>query len=210
LARTALTRHDQHALTRLTAGQLARSNVRGFPTTAIRGFPTTEVVVYFKKDRDDTLSEQLPCRSRGRDSRRATEACRRGHGRMAEWVRRGLRPLTAVRLRLLPRVASGKHEAWPVLHRASIIGSPERALDRRAAIRPPLTALVPTEKHVLPMWFMWLVDSALYEGGSPMRDIQSIGKSPRSVPAWIRQNVIDAVPLWIQFFRSAVANVRIH
>ncbi len=42
-----------------------------------------------------------------------------------------------------------------------------------------------------------------------MRDIQSMGEGARSVPAWIRQNVIDAAPLWIQFYRSALANVRI-
>jgi hypothetical protein len=43
-----------------------------------------------------------------------------------------------------------------------------------------------------------------------MRDIQSIGKSLRSIPTWFRQNVFDAAPLWIQFFRSALANARTH
>ena len=43
-----------------------------------------------------------------------------------------------------------------------------------------------------------------------MPDVQSIGKSPRSVASWIRQNVIDVAPLWIQLYRSALANVRIH
>ena len=43
-----------------------------------------------------------------------------------------------------------------------------------------------------------------------MRDVQYIGTSPRPVPSWIRRNVIDVAPLWIQFFRSALANVRIH
>ena len=43
-----------------------------------------------------------------------------------------------------------------------------------------------------------------------MREMHPIGRRPRSVPSWIRQNVIDAAPLWIQFYRSALANVRIH
>jgi hypothetical protein len=42
-----------------------------------------------------------------------------------------------------------------------------------------------------------------------VRDIQSIGESPRPVPSWIRRNVINAAPLWIQLYRSALANVRI-
>jgi len=38
---------------------------------------------------------------------------------------------------------------------------------------------------------------------------QSTESNPGSVPAWIRQNVIDVAPLWIQFYRSAVTNVRV-
>jgi hypothetical protein len=42
-----------------------------------------------------------------------------------------------------------------------------------------------------------------------MRANQSTESKPGSVQTWIRQNVIDVAPLWIQFYRSAVANVRV-
>jgi len=42
-----------------------------------------------------------------------------------------------------------------------------------------------------------------------MRDSQSVGEAPRSIALWIRKNVIEVAPLWIQFYRSALSNVRI-
>ena len=39
-------------------------------------------------------------------------------------------------------------------------------------------------------------------------DTQSIYQS-RHADSWWRRNVVEAAPLWVQLFRSALANVRI-
>ncbi|MGA2520384.1 MAG: hypothetical protein ABSG81_06135 [Acidimicrobiales bacterium] len=36
---------------------------------------------------------------------------------------------------------------------------------------------------------------------------QPVPAGTKAVDSWIRRNVIDAAPLWIQFLRSALANV---
>jgi len=43
-----------------------------------------------------------------------------------------------------------------------------------------------------------------------MREVGVTEKDRRSFSAWIRHNVIDVAPLWVQLYRSALANVRIH
>jgi hypothetical protein len=42
-----------------------------------------------------------------------------------------------------------------------------------------------------------------------MGGMQSNQTNPRSVSSWIRQNVIEAAPLWLRFYRTACANVRV-
>jgi hypothetical protein len=43
-----------------------------------------------------------------------------------------------------------------------------------------------------------------------MRSIRSSEHGSRSLRYWIRQNVIDAAPLWSEFYRSLLSNVRAH
>jgi len=43
-----------------------------------------------------------------------------------------------------------------------------------------------------------------------MRDVESPGTRPRPLATWIRHNLIDAAPLWAEFYRSVLANVGIH
>jgi hypothetical protein len=42
-----------------------------------------------------------------------------------------------------------------------------------------------------------------------MPEVYSIPERPHPQTSWVRRNIIDAAPLWLQLFRSAVTNVRI-
>ena len=41
-----------------------------------------------------------------------------------------------------------------------------------------------------------------------MRKVEPRERKSKAVPSWIRRNVIHAAPMWVQLYRTAVANVR--
>jgi hypothetical protein len=42
-----------------------------------------------------------------------------------------------------------------------------------------------------------------------MPEFYSFAERPGSQTSWVRRNIIEAAPLWLQLFRSALSNVRI-